>query len=98
MVKFFAVNASTGRVERFYSEAMRDDFVNHGYGHAISRADAENIMRAYVLNYAAGIASGLLRETARITMAQNAQATERLYYYYENADQLIVDYVNLAWT
>ena len=94
MVKFFAVNSSTGRVEGFYSEAMRDDFVSRGYGYAVSRADAKNIMRTYVLNYAAGIASGLLREATRVTMAQNEQATERLYYYYENADQLIVDYVS----
>ena len=94
MVKFFAVNSGTGRIEGFYNEAMRDDFVNHGYGYAVSRSEAMNIMRAYVLNYAAGIASGLLREATRITMAQNAQAIERLYYYYENADQLIVDYVS----
>ena len=92
MVKFFAVNSSTGRVEGFYSEAMRDDFVLRGYGRAISREEAKDMMRSYVMNFAAGIAYDLMREAARVAIAQDARATDRLFYYYENADQLIVDF------
>lgn len=30
MIKFFAINTTSGRVEGFYSEAMRDEFVRRG--------------------------------------------------------------------
>lgn len=94
MIKFFAINSSTGRVEGFYSEAMRDDFVSHGYGHAVTRGEAKGIMRDYVLNFAASIACDLTRKVkaACVSTPQSAQATARLYCYYENPDQLIIDF------
>lgn len=91
MVKFFAINTA-GRVEGFNNEAARDEFVRRGYGRAISRGEANEIMRAYILNFAASIAYDLTRQTARVATAQSAHATEQIYYYYEKAERLISDF------
>lgn len=85
MIRFFAVNATSGRVEGFYTEAMRDEFVRCGCGRAVSRSEAKDIMLSYVLNFAAGIAHDL----TRVAIAQDARATDRLFHYYENVEQLI---------
>lgn len=87
MVKFFAINTSTGRVEGYLSEADRDEFVRRGYGCAISRCEAKRIMRSYILNFVASVASNLMRDDARI--ATSDSETERMYHYYENVEQLI---------
>lgn len=92
MIKFFAVNTSTGRVEGFMSEAARDEFVRRGYGRAISRCEAKATMRSYVLNFAASVAYDLTRETARVATSQSKNATEQLYYYYEKIERLIADF------
>lgn len=92
MIKFFAFNTSTGRVEGFMSEAARDEFVRRGYGRAINRGEAKSIMRSYILNFAAGIAYDLTRETVRVATSQSENAAERLYYYYEKVERLITDF------
>ena len=86
MIRFFAVNTSTGRVEGYTSEDARDEFVRRGYGRAISRCEAKDIMRSYVINFAASVACDLMRETARIATSQSEGATEWLYYYYEKVE------------
>lgn len=69
----------------FYSEAMRDEFVRRGYGRAVSRSEAKDIMLSYVLTNVADIAYDL----TRVAIAQDARATDRLFYYYAIVEQLI---------
>lgn len=94
MVKFFAVNIHTGRVEGFESESARDTYVQCEYGRAISVADAKSLMRSHVLNFAASKSNNLLRETISLAISESENATERLYYFYQNAGELITHFLN----